>query len=1273
MSAGVITSLLGKAAVELGKRGYKKLTEGTPVSKAIEHTAGAFEEFEVRQALVSWCDGDVFASLLSALKAGDRNLTDEAVFDSFVQATGFYMGDDDETRRVALRVVTEFVRNLEKEIYDSPSGVSVLAGRGEVQHAETIETVQQSAREIKEHVTQTISGMAEKLLQAALSADQGVRHRASEEQLLHARVDEARDVLKDGEPKVAQGMLHRLRSTHSAESLSAELQFRIANTLGACALRLDDTATAKEEFARALSFQPESHVATGNAAAAALLDGEPEQALELSARARTAAPRDPQATSVYMQALHRLGRADELKQLVEAEEWITDIPGCCLALGLINCDNGDYVSAEAYIRKAIEMEATDFHANMLLSAAIFEPVSRELMEDPPLPWRLKEETRQRLREAEEAATRAVALLEGHDNRAQFRYALSNRAAIRASLGFWDEALRDCDRVLLEDEAHSFALRHKGLMLMVREEYEEAVRCFGRITEEEHRAGVRYFEAVAHYNLGRAAEAVALLQPVWKPEAEGRFQVIVGEVLAAAYDKLGETADADRIMSVLRERAGDQSWAGLAVARRLAVAGRYEEAKGLLREALLKARTENQRETASVELADLLFNLKEWAEAARYYGGIVTQDADAPRLRAYAVSLFNAGMYQEALAFAREVRKDGDAVPVVTEVEANVLEYVDDLEPALRLRLALNRVEPKNPSHLVRVFMLEFRRGREEEARAAITRLRYEDVKDNAWALIHMAEAYALLGMGGALPLAYRARRLGFDDPRVHSAYMRVFLCREKEDEGLLSPTEVGVDCAVHVSRGEDKEVFVITDEQRAERQRGEIALDDPLAQKLLGHKKGDTVVVRDTKLEKLIYEVTDVQSKYVFAFQETMMKFGTWFPEDETMHRMEITDDFSLMFRMLDERYAHVSYIMSLYRENRLPLGLLAHLVRRSRRVMWEGLTSGSELKLFAASGHIDDIRRQDAAVRDNGRITLDLSALLTLEHLGLTDRLLSLFTEVLVPQAALDEINQELVDVRLSGPKAGNIARDGARYAYQEETAESWQSQIASLERMRDFINSQTKVVPVTGALEMGRERFDKLSQAVGEGSLAAILVAKEHGALLYADDLGLSHLARNEEGVESVWTQTMLVLARERGAITAEEYREALLKLMLANYYNAFFTEDDMKWVLRRNNFGLTGEVTRMVGFLQGPECDEDAAVIIASELIRYVWLQSAVEQQRWLFLDFGLNALVKGRNGGAVLAKLKRHVRAKFALLPLDLPRILQSIGLWERQTSGRLQAA
>jgi hypothetical protein len=206
-----------------------------------------------------------------------------------------------------------------------------------------------------------------------------------------------------------------------------------------------------------------------------------------------------------------------------------------------------------------------------------------------------------------------------------------------------------------------------------------------------------------------------------------------------------------------------------------------------------------------------------------------------------------------------------------------------------------------------------------------------------------------------------------------------------------------------------------------------------------------------------------------------------------------------------------------------------------------------------------------------------------------------------------------------------------------------------------------------------LGKRRFEELSDAMGEGGLAAMLVAKEHGTPLYADDLGLCYLARNEEGVEGVWTQPVLLLMRERNALSADEYHDALRKLTLVNYYFPLFTPEDMKWILRRNSFGLTGEVTRMVGFLQGAECDERAAVVIMGELIRYVWLHSTLNHQRWLFLDFALNTLTSGREGGSVLAKLKQIVRVKFRLLPIDLPRILHSIDAWERQSAGRLWAA
>jgi len=172
MPAGVITRLLGKAAVEIGKRGYRKLTEETFLTKAIEETAGAFPHIEASQSLITWSKSEDFNALIEALKAGDRNLTDRTVINSFIKIGGFYMGSDEETHAVAKEVVTKFAENLEQGLYNAPGGIGVLANRGESQHTETVETIYQSQREVISHFTMEIASLKELLSCYSISAEQ---------------------------------------------------------------------------------------------------------------------------------------------------------------------------------------------------------------------------------------------------------------------------------------------------------------------------------------------------------------------------------------------------------------------------------------------------------------------------------------------------------------------------------------------------------------------------------------------------------------------------------------------------------------------------------------------------------------------------------------------------------------------------------------------------------------------------------------------------------------------------------------------------------------------------------------------------------------------------------------------------------------------------------------------------------------------------------------------------------------------------------------------
>jgi HEAT repeat protein len=137
MSAGLVAGILRRITLDLVKRGYRKITEASPLYKAIRATIEYLPEVEARPSLQMWCESDAFVDLLEAFKAGDRVLTDESVVRSFIESTDFYMGDATETQRAAKGVIAAFATRLQDEIYNSPRGMSAFARREEALHERT--------------------------------------------------------------------------------------------------------------------------------------------------------------------------------------------------------------------------------------------------------------------------------------------------------------------------------------------------------------------------------------------------------------------------------------------------------------------------------------------------------------------------------------------------------------------------------------------------------------------------------------------------------------------------------------------------------------------------------------------------------------------------------------------------------------------------------------------------------------------------------------------------------------------------------------------------------------------------------------------------------------------------------------------------------------------------------------------------------------------------------------------------------------------------------
>ncbi len=1253
---GIFVNIASSFLYDSAKSIRNWLRSSSFLSSAITATAKSFYNLEgIEQALSKWCESESFASFLNRLEQGERDFTDDDIVASFIDTTGFYVEEDTPPR--AYEVLKAFARALNREIYASKHGLGYFASRTELQYDELMRAIQGLQR-------QPADTFEQKRLQS-LPADGTSEVVDVKEQIYNARIDDARILLLEGKAESAQSILERLQAEIVGSSPSAELQFRIITNLGACALELEDIDKARAEFQRAFALQPNDPKALANLALAALLGNEFEQARALSAQARQADPRNPNATSTYIQSLRQLGKIAEIDQLTLDEPWIYQDPDCTLVLGQIKYNDRDFQRAAELFNLSLQRGQRKPVAYILLAEAIYLPIQKSVQ--AMLPWQLQPEAVAQLGEADKLLSTAIEALKKYDNHQPLHVALVTRAGIRGELSRFEEALKDVDSVLLEDEGNVGALHNKGLIFLEMNRPEEAISWFEKIQDQHKRNDIADLLATAYLINDQPATTAEILQPLWQSEDHKRRHLMMADLLLAAYSALGNASEIEKILRAITENRSDNPDVTAVVAHQRIREGKTEEAIALLKEAKESA-LQPPKSWLSLDLANLYYSKHRYVEAAEEYRPIVDTDTNNPILQKYIVSLFSAGLLSEAYSIAQKIRGTGEVIPVITEVEARVLEYVGDLKQARELRLRLCQKEPKDTSLRVRLALVEFWMGNRDAARELLNAIRYEDIKDDATALMQVAQTGSLLGMDNVLLLAYRARQLEPENPETHLAYMWLFLHREEIDRLILAASVINVDCAVHLRSDNNSKVFIIVD-RTSNLDLREIASTSDLANRLLGHQKGDQIVLREGPLEELVYDIVNVQSKYVFAFQEVISEFTTRFPAHSAIRMIKVEDQSpAKLLIMLDERQKMISFVIGAYRERHLTVGAFANLVGSSPLEVWGGLISQVDGQLIAGSGNPAEAYREAIRISQTNEIVLDFTALLTLEHLQLTQRLPNRFARILVAQSVLDQIN-EILATKFSTPRPSmEVWKEGNQYMRQDVTPELFENGRKFLERIRDFVESKAEIAPARLTLNLSRAELSGLEDRLGRYSIDTILIAKELSAPLYADDLMLRMLARNDWQVEGFWTQTLLVDMQHRSTITDDEYHEAIRILALSNYNFLSINADDLIWILRKHNLSVTGVVARVLRILNGPECTPESALTVLSELIYKIWLEPIPEAQKTLILDHILATLLTGRHNLAwqLIKSLKSRLQRRFAILvPWRSQEVMRNIDLWAQQ--------
>jgi transcription elongation GreA/GreB family factor len=621
------------------------------------------------------------------------------------------------------------------------------------------------------------------------------------------------------------------------------------------------------------------------------------------------------------------------------------------------------------------------------------------------------------------------------------------------------------------------------------------------------------------------------------------------------------------------------------------------------------------------------------------------------------------MFADVLRLAREARRDGRAIPGISEIEVHVLEVIGDLRAAERLLVDLWELSPRDIEVRLQLLSVRLRMDKRDAAADLVLAITDAELDDNPEHLMAVAEARQFLELPGALEFAYRARRAGFNTPDIHQRYLSLFLNRERVDEQLLTPTEVQVDSAVQLKRDAEEIVITIIAEDDVSRSRGEIGPGEDLATKLLGLKVGAKVRV-GPEPGALEYTIETIQSKYVSAFQQTLLEFPIWFPNEPDFRRVEInSNDLSNVFLVIDERHRVAQQVMDLYQAKPITLGVLARLLGRSVVDVWTGLVGIKGQRLYASVGTEAEATQDARAIRATSAIALDVVALLTFAHLGFLDRLPASFDRLFVAQSVVDHFRLHYLRNFTGATPSGLLGKEGPRYVSGDITEEDIEKGRAFMKGILGFLDTQVEIMPVSAALSLGPGEYSKLQGSLGGESIDAILVALGTNALLVTDDLRLRQLATASFRVEGVWSLPVLADLMRRGTLSADEYWKAKLALLLSNYRHPRMATDDLFRLLEESGFRLTPEVEALLRASLGPDYGDQSVVAVAAELVKNLWRQQILEQQREALVGAVLASVIQPRSGRRqILMNLTETLRDRFRLDPLGFRRLAEFLQAW-----------
>jgi tetratricopeptide (TPR) repeat protein len=1095
----------------------------------------------------------------------------------------------------------------------------------------------------------------------------------------HKRIDHARTLINQGKFSQTVQYLEALREEIWSQA-DHKLKYRLLANLGMAKLGLDEISDGAAKFLEALQYNLEDDQAIAYAAMGYMFQGDHINAEKLIKDALQRNPANELAHSLRIRIIPVTESIESvLEQIPNA---YNESPDVLVALGEAALNRGLYDKADKWWQSALSKNNGNGmdSVKVALGSALLETIAQ----DYPLiaAGQLSDSQKCNL---ERATTLFTEVIKGdytdpNDLTKTKSIALINRSGAFRLLGRYDESIRDLEMARQKEPDDPYLIKQRALLAHEKGNEEEAYEYAQQILLSPKTPEAFLLASSSLIELNRANEAEDLLNRFLQIDISKTLKHLAS---CFKFDILLDRDNRQSAETILQEINSDDPDGIFTIIKNI----RWKEYIGLghdVPELIQKAKSALVHKNdifAQIILSDLLYSLSYYRDAAEIYESFINKTIYSSFSRRLVESYYLAGNYKEALNLCHIFLDKNDSLEIFSEMAAYIYEYIGDMGSAQKicedyLKVYSNDVDMQ--LRLARIYYATGDHGRLDQfldAKPNIEGLSFELLKN----LSHLYKFRNRISC--LLETIYEIRHRFYDDKKAHVFYQISYLEAMRHQE-IQSFDAVIDGCGVLLINESGKEHwYILEDRPDAEFAKYELNSPQSLYQALIGKRLGEEIILAEDGFGRNALKIVAITDKYCAAGKQSLSVLENQ-PDLQDFRILRIPMDGDNFFpefiqnfiEGLEQHKKHFDRIKADYVSGNLPFSATAVLWNRNPIETWHLLAFGPN-PFFHAWFDFRNEKFEDALItlQKGGIVVIDPISLITLHHLGVADDVVRILGKFGIAQSTID-LFHGMIEMSHGFQREGfaTVAVEKGQGIWHEFTSEHVEQRKIAFERITEWIRQNCLVLPCGRALDITKDERNKLIQHIGSAFIDTALIAGEPGRILYSDDQWLRRYARLDSAVPGVWTQVVLKYCLVCQNSNESLYHQASLKLASHGYGYTVIDSEMLIEAVRMNGWKPQPIYTSALRALADENTRLEYTISVSGDFLHKLYLQFVVSDTQFIdprdTLVFELlTILTEKRSMSVFIESLKRTVRQRFNLIPLQQRDVLEVITAWLRSQS------